>query len=917
MLYLVEAKIDDFAKRYLNYHKDEPVVQNNPEHAEKLIRHAHKFAQGHDEAIYLTKELLNGSYRPEEDDATIQSVLGKWRKAKTQGLVGGKLSDHTHESISAVFRDIPQLNMQKRQSQALQGMEKYKIGSIEHPEHGNLSVYNIRQKDIKDDKEYENASSILRKTCSGSSWCVLPQGHGPTHLKHYSHGHGIFFYVNQNGQPVLSHGFGDRGIVRPDNSVVDEHEAEDIKKKTSSLLTGDKKEAYDFFTGKTPDMSPEKQMKMYQEFGKEHAIAHFLDPKMNTHPHLLKRIINDTGNASQRAYGQIADALVKHPNFNDEHIQHIINQYELVRERLKQKNAVYNTEPRRLFDPDNDKLRVYSDMASTAVASPRISKATLSRALDIPNENIRGTAIRNPKMDDELYFKVFDMDHFSNGRLHVTAAMHGYEKFSKQTFDKAFDVAIKHDNGDVMHQLAKSKHLTPAHVEKLLDLTDTDKIKKQINSNYPEENKSPSAIINRHYEQDKAATRARNIFPALQYIMKNSKNVSDENLHAAISHELKLGLIEPHLTLAISALDNPNIKDEHLEAAMRIYGNTGIGKMAKKMHPSYDSKDLQDNLDKARNSGSSQPGLLPYAKNKHLSDNDFDSLVKHVAHTRSGPYSVNGPDRTFIGTALLENPRIKSHHIADLASIQAPANVRRIAMMHPKLSSDHIHRLISDFDASYTAENNKETRTELQDENKARNLSQMQLWVSYLAENPTLKSQHLSHMLKSKNIPDSALAKASSNLIKNKSITPENIDEIIKLPPAKKLGMIGDDEMPNHWVHNESGALVNVVTNHDVPLLPRHIEALKNHRNPQVRKFAEIRSPDLSSERMHDILATTDDVTAGMTTIMHPNRKPEHLESAMKNPHENIRKFAQIFQSENKPVVKESLKASILKVLIS
>jgi hypothetical protein len=67
---------------------------------------------------------------------------------------------------------------------------------------------------------------------------------------------------------------------------------------------------------------------------------------------------------------------------------------------------------------------------------------------------------------------------------------------------------------------------------------------------------------------------------------------------------------------------------------------------------------------------------------------------------------------------------------------------------------------------------------------------------------------------------------------------------------------------------------------------------------------------------MHDILSTTDDTTAAMTTIMHPNRKPEHLESAMKNPNENIRKLAQIWP-ENKQTVQESLRTTIAKILMS
>lgn len=892
-MYLIEAKVDDFAKRYLNYHKDHPVVQTNPEQAEKTVRHAHKFAQGHDEAIYLTKELLNGSYRPEEDDATIQSVLGKWRKAKTQGLVGGKLSDHTHESISAAFRDIPQLNMQKRQATALHGMEKYKIGAIQHPQHGNLSVYNIREKDVKDDKEYEDVSGTLRKTCSGSSWCVLPQQHGPTHLKHYSHGHGIFFYVNDSGQPVLSHGFGDRGIVRPDNSVIDEKEEEDIKKKTSSLLSGDKKEAYDFFTGKAKDMSPEKQMRMYDEFGKEHAVAHFLDPKLNTHPHLLTRIINDHAKHGANADQAIANALISHPNFSDEHIKHIFNSYEKTRnkvENIKKIQPNYETS-----GPSLENSRILdrlSYMGGRAAGSGKISKTTLSRALDMPNETIKVNAIRNYKMDDELYSKVFDDP--MNYRVHREAAASGYDKMSPHVFQKAFDMGIHNGDSEVIRHLGKSKNLTPAHIQKLLDVTDTDKISKQLNREYAS-NPDPEVVKTKIR---KAQNRANEFFYAVGGIVQNSKNTSSENLHAAISH--------PNLSMSHYALDSENITDEHLKTAMHIHAGTDIAKKAKAMHSSYDSSDLREKLNSQELNGRDQPMLKYYAKNKHLSDGDFDALIQHVTNTSPGSPSVGGGGRTLVGTELLKNPSIKSEHVAQLAAAPlswygTPKHVRHMALKHPKLTSEHIDRLIGNFEHLHQTTKDDSRLDELQSD------------MEKMASNPSLNSQHLSRIVKSNHMDDATKGLATDKIIKSNKITPENIDDILALPELKS-----PRDFYTGWIHKEPRPLTEVLFNHNAVLLPRHIEALKNHRNPGVRQFAEIRSPDLSSERMHHILANTNDESAVMTLMTHPNRKEEHRQSLLKNPNEQLRKVAQsLAPEEEKKTVQESLITSIAKVLMS
>ena len=321
---LNEAKIDDFTNRYMKYHASHPMVQRDPEEAKRRIGAANPHVQGHDEAIYATKQFLDKTYNPNEDELSLKHVLKGWRKGKTSGDLTGNLSDHTHDSISRFLRSQSDAKSTVKAGK-LEGMDKYQIGQIQHPEHGVLDVHQVHVNDVKDDDEFKKISDTIKKhTSSSCTWCVKGD-HDVAHLKHYSHGHGILFYTNQRGEMVRSHGFGDRGIVNQDNTTIRPQEAHHIQKQTSALMTGKKKEVYDFFLGDTKNLSAEKQHKMYDEFGKGHAEAHFADPKRNTHPVILSRMMKSENS-------EVRIAAVSHPNATHEHIsQGLKDEYWVVR----------------------------------------------------------------------------------------------------------------------------------------------------------------------------------------------------------------------------------------------------------------------------------------------------------------------------------------------------------------------------------------------------------------------------------------------------------------------------------------------------------------------------------------------------------------------------------------------------------
>ena len=300
---LLENKRQDFINRFLKIHSNHPLVQDNPEQAGSLIAHSMSFGQNADEHNFLTRQLLDGTYKPGEDEPTIQMVLGKWRKGKQKNLVTGSLKDHSHDSVSALFSDIPELRAKTTtQHRGLEELAQYHIGEIEHPEHGTLRVYHVHHSDVKDSEEYKRISAALRKTCQSGeyTWCVLPKDRGPTHLEEYSKGSGIFFYANEEGTPVLSHGNTDRGIVNPGNKVVDDKEGKQVLGETIKLLSGGKKVSHILANQEHLDSD---QIKSAVE-----------DPSFGSDSHHLEYAVKSPDES-------VARAAVKHPSFGNESSQ--------------------------------------------------------------------------------------------------------------------------------------------------------------------------------------------------------------------------------------------------------------------------------------------------------------------------------------------------------------------------------------------------------------------------------------------------------------------------------------------------------------------------------------------------------------------------------------------------------------------
>jgi len=400
---LLEDKKQDYINRWLKVHSDHPLVQNNPERAKSLIAHARSFGETVDEHHFLTRQLLDRTYKPGEDDPTIQMTLGKWRRGKQQNLVTGSLRDHTHDSVSELL-DIPQLRTKTTtHSRGLEELAKYHIGEIEHPQHGTLQVHHVHHSDVKDFEEYKRISGALRKTCQGGyTWCVLPKekDSGPKFLQQYSQGSGIFFYTNQEGTPVLSHGHGDRGIVKPRNNLVAKKEGKLIFDETRKLLSGDKKIRYTINNGQYTNLKPDqiksaledpasknpapknpslldrfwKRFKTdpvdhdysavelvgigMQSSDKSTVLAALNNPSFRAHPYHLTVALDPAGELFNNV--DVVRRAVDDPNFgtDPDHISHALqSRYGFAREAAA-KNRNFGTNPNHIRDALNSSHKI-------------------------------------------------------------------------------------------------------------------------------------------------------------------------------------------------------------------------------------------------------------------------------------------------------------------------------------------------------------------------------------------------------------------------------------------------------------------------------------------------------------------------------------------------------------------------------
>ena len=372
---LLEDKRTEFVNRYMKHHREHPLVQQDPEEARRRIAHSLAFGQNPEEHKFITGQLLSGTYKPGEDDPTIQATLGNWRKLtkETRGVHNGKtLADHSHDTVSALFRASSGETKSSKAKQSAGDLAKYQIGTIDGGEHGPLDVYHIHQdmvpegKEVQDEnvrfegedrkfnteKPYIDFSKAIKKVCPpGSTICVQ---HAGAYVKNYSKGHGFFLYTNKDGQTVYGHGNNDRGIVRHDNSVVKGQEAQSIKDQTGNLLSGKRKADYAFTAGSEDTIHPDVKL-TDEEFGT--ALNHpDSDVRLtavkskNFGPQHMERALGDE-------HFSVRAAAVESPHFGSQHLE------------------------RALGDEDHYVRR-------KAVQSPHFGPQHLDRALNDPNKDV-------------------------------------------------------------------------------------------------------------------------------------------------------------------------------------------------------------------------------------------------------------------------------------------------------------------------------------------------------------------------------------------------------------------------------------------------------------------------------------------------------------------------------------------------
>jgi hypothetical protein len=394
---LLEDKRTEFVNRYIKHHREHPLVQQDPEKARELIGHSLQFGQNPEEHKFITGQLLDGTYKPGEDDPTIQATLGNWRKLtrETRGVHEGKtLADHDHDSVSAIFRASSGEIKSSKAKQSAGDLAKYHIGTIDGGgEHGPLDVYHIHEDmfPIGERKAYEDFSKAVKRVCPpGSTICVQ---HSGDYVKRYSEGHGFFLYTNQNGQTVYGHGNGDRGIVRHDNSVVKGQEAQSIKNQTGNLLSGKRKAAYALTAGSGDKINPDVKL-TDDEF--DTALNH---PYVGVR-HAAVRSPHFGPQHMDRALGDeesnVRYAAVRSPHFGPQHMDRALGDEE--------SNVRYAAVESPHFGPEHME-RVLGDEESgvrwAAVKSPHFGPQHMERALGDDNQHVRRKAVESPHFGPE------------------------------------------------------------------------------------------------------------------------------------------------------------------------------------------------------------------------------------------------------------------------------------------------------------------------------------------------------------------------------------------------------------------------------------------------------------------------------------------------------------------------------------
>lgn len=432
LIYLTEAKLEDFVNKYMKVHANHEVVKSSPELARQLIGAAHKHANDHDEAMFLTDHLLSGFYKPEEDDMTMSGVIGTWRSAKAKNLIPkeAKLAGVSHDDLMERFKSIPELadikvGLGGKQRKALSALDQHKLGTIDHPEYGKLTVYNFDKNNAGEEARREELRKHFSNLCTGTRyhWCVLGnKSYMETYVKK---GTGFFTYVDENGVAKISHGYGDRGttdvpagvVVNPDNSTHRHQEL--VKRQTLELLPKEKKLEYaltnNLFSEKEIDEKMPEILRMYSEKEPgEHAIGltslppsvhrKFSDDTVDTiYKKATKHLEGgrDTWDLLQSIGGarflttRLADRILAKPEISKQDTS-ILKNLNLGLEPSRHSEPAFPEEQRPLQSYERDLLNLQQTMASHPNPSVR-------RALAANDQTMDRQSYKHMLLDDDVF----------------------------------------------------------------------------------------------------------------------------------------------------------------------------------------------------------------------------------------------------------------------------------------------------------------------------------------------------------------------------------------------------------------------------------------------------------------------------------------------------------------------------------
>jgi HEAT repeat protein len=551
--FLTESKVEDFTNRYSKIFKDHPLVQKNPEEAKKLFTHTHGLGLGHHESVFAIRSFLDKTLKPNEDEFSIRQTINKWNKAKKEGRVTGEISNHTFETVRSALKktEKPDTDPETVPRSISPGLKNYHIGTIEHPEHGTLNVYHISHKQIGDNMdEYSRLSSELKNhACKDNTHCVAG-AYGPQHLSTYSRGHGFLLYTGKNNKTIFGHGFGDRGIVDPANNVVSPEEHKFLTQKTHALLPESHKEIYHFINSDQKDFSLEKQEKMYNEFGNV-AAAYFADPRKNTHPKILTKLLdheskfvrnqaiqhpNATPEHITKALDDksiyVREEAMRHHNVTPEHITKALNasDWEVRRQAIQHPNAT----PEHITKALDDKS---IHVRTQAIVHPNATPEHITKALNSSNAEVRHQAIRHPNATPEHITKALDDE--SRG-IRGQAIVH--PNATPEHITKALD----DESIYVRRQAIVHPNVTPEHITKALNASDWEVRRQAIQ--HP--NATPEHISKALTDFDLDVR-----YQAIQH-----PNATPENISKALT--------DSNWEIRNQAIQHPNATPEHITKAL-------------------------------------------------------------------------------------------------------------------------------------------------------------------------------------------------------------------------------------------------------------------------------------------------------------------------------------------------------------